>query len=125
MEENSQAVKPTFRSFFWSKTAATLEIIIGALLCFFPLSVILGIFLIISGSHLYSISNSFSRSENEISMVGETQKYYKYKTVVYSLILLFFIGVVSLLIMFFSAMAGAFSGASYAYTSDMHNFWQF
>ncbi|MBN2364102.1 hypothetical protein JXL83_08225 [candidate division WOR-3 bacterium] len=132
MEENSEVkadVKKT--NYFWFKTAAVLEIILGALMCFFPLSVILGAMLIVSGSHLFSISGNSKQKINvsdtkdvAFNMSG-LEKYFKYKTIVYSILMFSFAGTAILTILIFSALAGAFSGASYEFTSGLHNFWQF
>lgn len=132
MEENSEVKAEVKRTnCFWIKTAAVLEIILGALMCFFPLSVILGAMLIVSGSHLFSISgnskqtNSVSDTKDVAFSVPGLEKYFKYQTFVYSMLMFSFAGTAVLIILIFSALAGAFSGASYEFTSGLHNFWQF
>ncbi|MBN1620461.1 hypothetical protein JW890_07035 [candidate division WOR-3 bacterium] len=114
---------------FWMKSCAILEIIFGTLMCFFPLTVVFGVLQIISGSQLFSASGSLAAvpegNKNLRHLPPDIERHFKYKTLLYLLLLLSFACLLWLSIMLFSALAGVFSGISYEFSSGLHNFWQY
>ncbi len=113
---------------FWLKFTGVFQILIGAILCFSPILIFIGIFCLISGGYLFAISNKISSSrinESDSFSIENFKTYFKLQGIMLILILTFFTIALILSIISFSAVFGSISGFAKTISYPSYQFWQF
>ncbi|KQC13027.1 MAG: hypothetical protein APR63_09575 [Desulfuromonas sp. SDB] len=109
---------------FSIKFSAVFQIIIGAIFCFSPVTLIIGILLIIAGAILLNF-NSETNSSSSAEIPGGLVNYFRLQSIIFLLIIAIFL--ILLLITLFSstALLGMFSGLTRNLSYPTYNFWQY
>ena len=111
---------------FWLKFTGVFQILIGAILCFSPILIFIGIFCLISGGYLFAVSSKISSSGTDASFSIENFKtYFKLQGIMLILILTLFTISLILSIISFSAIFGSISGFAKTVSYPTYQFWQF
>lgn len=123
--DSSKKIQSTL---FWLKFTGVFQILIGALLCFSPILIFIGIFCLISGAYLFAVSNKISSSgsnENDSFSIENFKTYFKLQGIMLILILTLFTISLILSIISFSAVFGSISGFAKTISYPSYQFWQF
>lgn len=109
---------------FWIKLSAVFEIIIGAILCFSPLSLIIGILLIIAGAQLLNLGNQVKDSPSSENNSG-LANYFRLQAIIFLLIIAIFFIFLFITVFSSTALFGIFSGLTRNLSYPTYNFWQY